>query len=403
MARVRAALAIAACAAAAAAGAGACDRGPGAGTGAAATRTAKVARGTIAPRVLLTGEVAPAAAVDLTAPQTDAGQLTIRWLAEDGAAVKAGDRVLEFDNSAFTNGLEQKRLAVTEAASVLRSFEDLSALSLSVKEHELQQARIALDKAALLASVPADVIAERTVQERQLAKARAEVAVANAEASLRAEREATELELQVKKIDLAKAKRAIEVAERTIDDLVLKAPRDGIVSIGSHPWEGRRFQAGDVVWPGFRIANLPDYGKPMEVRAELSDVDDGRVAAGRKGACTLDAYPREAQPCTVETVAPVATNKNRESLRRAFAVKLSLERSDPQRMRPGMSVEVDLPGPPIAGALVVPRGAVVFGEPDRVRLEGGELRAVTLGACDAQRCAIERGVTEGESVQESEP
>jgi multidrug resistance efflux pump len=353
--------------------------------------------------VLLTGEVAPVSAVDLTAPQTDAGQLTIRWLAEDGAAVKAGERVLEFDNSAFTTGLEQKRLAVTEAASVLRSFEDLSTLSLAVKEHELQQARIALDKAILMASVPADVIAVRTAQERQLAKTRAEVAVENAEAALRAERRATELELQVKKIDLAKARRAIEVTERTIDDLVLKAPRDGIVSIGSHPWEGRRFQVGDVVWPGFRIANLPDYGKPMEVRAELSDVDDGRVTAGMKGACTLDAYPGEAQACAVETIAPVAGNKSRESLRRAFAVKLSLERSDPQRMRPGMSVEVDLAGPPIAGALVVPRGAVVLGEPPRVRLDGGELREVTLGACDAQRCAIERGVTEGESVQESEP
>jgi multidrug resistance efflux pump len=254
-----------------------------------------------------------------------------------------------------------------------------------------------------MASVPADVIAESTAQERQLAKVRAEVAVENAESSLRAERKATELELQVKKIELAKAKRAIEVTERTIDELVLKAPRDGIVSIGSHPWEGRRFQVGDLVWPGFRIATLPDYEKPMEVRAELSDVDDGRVTVGMKGTCTLDAYPEEAQACTVETVAPVAGNKNRESLRRAFAVKLSLERSDPQRMRPGMSVEVDLDAPPVTAALVVPRGAVVFGEPDRVRLEGGGLRDVKLGACDAQRCAIERGVTEGESVQESEP
>jgi hypothetical protein len=31
------------------------------------------------------------------------------------------------------------------------------------------------------------------------------------------------------------------------------------------------------------------------------------------------------------------------------------------------------------------------------------VREVKLGACDAQRCAIEHGVTEGESVLEGEP
>lgn len=398
-ARARALLVLAA---GAAGGATACDRDAPAGPGAAA-RTAKVAGGEVAPRVLLTGELAAETAVDLTVPQTDAWQLTIRWLAEDGATVKAGERVLEFDNSAFTTGLEQKRLAATEAASVLRSFQDVSALSLAVKEHELRQHRIALDKATLLASVPADVLAARTAQERQLAKARAEVAVENAERALAAERRATALELQVKQIELDKTRRAIEVAERAIEELVVKAPREGIVSIGTHPWEERRFQVGDLVQPGFRIATLPDYGRPMQVKAELSDVDDGRVAVGEAGTCTLDAYPDEAQPCTVKEVSPVARSGKRESLRRGFTVTLSLARSDAERMRPGMSVKVDLAGPAAGKALVVPRGAVHFGERPGVRLADGGVREVTLGPCDAQRCAIERGVAEGELVREGEP
>jgi hypothetical protein len=247
------------------------------------------------------------------------------------------------------------------------------------------------------------VIAERTAQERQLAKAREEVAVENAVTALAAERRAIGLELQVKRIEVDKARRAVEVAERSIAELVLTAPRDGIVAIGSHPWEGRRFQIGDVVQPGFRIATLPDYGKPMEVHAELSDVDDGRITAGMKGRCILDAYPDDAQPCTVAEVSPVARSGKRESLRRAFVVKLSLARTDPERMRPGMSVRVDLAGPPVAGAVVVPRGAVIFGEPTRVRLADGGSREVTLGACDAQRCAIERGLAEGDEVREDEP
>ena len=39
--------------------------------------------------------------------------------------------------------------------------------------------------------------------------------------------------------------------------------------------------------------------------------------------------------------------------------------------------------------MVVPRGAVVFGAPAHVRMASGELREVTLGACDAQACAVD--------------
>jgi hypothetical protein len=67
-----------------------------------------------------------------------------------------------------------------------------------------------------------------------------------------------------------------------------------------------------------------------------------------------------------------------------------------------MSVKVDLAGTAAHAALVVPRGAVVFGERPGVRLADGEVREVTLGPCDAQRCAIERGVAEGALVREGE-
>ena len=73
-------------------------------------RELTVARGEIVERVLLTGQLRAANSVDLIVPKTDQWNLTIRWMAEDGASVKAGDKVLEFDNSAFTNGLQQKYL-----------------------------------------------------------------------------------------------------------------------------------------------------------------------------------------------------------------------------------------------------------------------------------------------------
>ncbi|MGE0551377.1 MAG: efflux RND transporter periplasmic adaptor subunit [Kofleriaceae bacterium] len=363
-------------------------------------RDVKVARGDISDRTLLTGQLEAGSALDLIVPMTEAWQLTIRWLAEDGAVVKAGERVLEFDNSQFTTGLEEKRIAASDAADAFHSAREISGLAIDVKEHELQQNKIALDRATVLADVPADLLPQRTVQERLLEKARAEVAVTKAQTELASEKQAAGLDQEVKRIALEKAKRAIDTAEKTIADLVMKAPRDGVMLVLDHPWRGNRFRTGDAVQPGMKIVTFPDLSQPMRVRAELSDVDDGRVAVGAKGTCTLDAYSAEPTPCEVIELAPVAGTPARESLRRAFSVVLSLPNTNAERMRPGMSVKVDLPGPGSRkNVLVVPRDAVVLGDKPTVQLANGDRRDVKLGPCDAQRCAIESGVTEGDLIR----
>jgi hypothetical protein len=377
------------------------------------TRTAVVRRGDIVDRQLLTGELRAASSIGLTVPRTDSWQLQIRWLADDGARVLAGDKVVELDNSAFTAQLEEKHLAVLEAEMTLRGARDLGEIAIAGKETELRQHQIALDKATVHASVPADLLAGRDAQERQLEKRRAEVAVDKATHDLTTQRDETALELKLKQIELDKARRAVAAAEKTITDLVLTAPRDGILVLEDHPWLGRKIRADDTVISGMAVASLPDLNQPMEVRAELSDVDDGRVAVGMSGTCALDAYPSDPMPCTIKDVTPVARSKNETSLRRAFAVVLDLGKSkpDPARMRPGMSVKVELHPHVLAGAVVVPRGAIDPtgvaprpaelggpGQRSRVRMATGELRDVTLGPCDAQACAVLTGIAAGDLV-----
>jgi multidrug efflux pump subunit AcrA (membrane-fusion protein) len=402
---------------------------PGAG---APARMVTLARGTIVDRQLMTGELHAASSVRLTVPRTDAFQLAVRWLAEDGASVKAGDRVVEFDNSAFTAQLEEKRLGLLEAEMTLRGAQDLDAIATAQKETELRQHQIALDKATVHAAVPADLMTGREAQERHLAMKRAEVAVDKAAHDLAAQRDEAALDLRIKQIAVDKARRAIEAAERTIADLVLTAPRDGTVVLEEHPWLGRKLQLGDTVFPGFTIASLPELTQGIEVRAELSDVDDGRVAVGLAGMCTLDAYPQGAMPCTVKDLTPVARTRGESSLRRSFAVTLGVDQPGaPARMRPGMSVKVELPARTVADAVIVPRGAIVPGPAPRparavapgagsgsgpapgpgredrrsasVRMASGELRAVALGACDAQGCAALSGVAVGEAVRIGDP
>jgi len=353
--------------------------------------------GKIEERVVLTGELQAANSVDLQVPRTEMWQQVIKWMADDGAQVKKGDRLLEFDTSSAAKQIEDRKLALADAEMALDSARGMSRLDLESKAVELKQHEIALEKATVHADVPVELLSVRDAQDRQLEKKRAQVAVDKAKQGLVAAKEQAELDLKVKEIDVDKARRAIETTEKSLADLVLTAPRDGIVVVDEHPWEGRKYHAGDTVWPGMRIVSLPDPEGGMEVLAELSDVDDGKVDAGQAGTCTLDAYPGDAIACKVERVTPVARSKNgRGSLRRTFEVLLSLPKTD-ARMRSGMSVKVELHRPAKDGVVIVPRGAIVNGK--QVRLEDGSLRDVTVGACDAQHCAIDKGLAAGERVR----
>ena len=130
----------------------------------------------------------------------------------------------------------------------LRSAQDLDAIDDRARSTELHQHQIALDKATVNASVPADLLAGREAQERQLAKKRAEVAVDKAAHDLAAQREEAALDLQIKQIELDKARRAIEAAEKTIARPGAdRAARRHRRRSTTHPWVGRKFHVGDTV------------------------------------------------------------------------------------------------------------------------------------------------------------
>jgi hypothetical protein len=110
----------------------------------------------------------------------------------------------------------------------------------------------------------------------------------------------------------------------------------------------------------------------------------------------------------VRAVAPVAREADRTALLRYFDVQVRLDGTDPARMRPGMSVQVEVAGDtavgegdavagePAAGALLAPRRALdLAGPTPRARLADGGWSDVTLGPCDAHRCVVTSGLAEG--------
>jgi multidrug resistance efflux pump len=354
-----------------------------------------VHRGPFRPRVILSGELAADRGETLVVPRTSSFQVQIRWMAEDGSLVKTGDPVIEFDNSTFASDLEEKRLSASQAGSELQSARAELKTTLSERQFDVQKARSAVEKAKIAAAVPRDLLPLREYQERQLALKQAQTDLTKAEDALAAQQQTGATDVQVQQISLEKSERNIRTAEEAIGALTLKAPRDGMVLLSEHPFEGRKFQVGDSVWSGMPVATLPELSS-MIVVANLSDVDDGRIAPGSEVLCTLDAYPATPYRGRVADISPVARESQRSPLLRYFPVRIALDRTDPRRMRPGMSVRVEVLGPETRDALLAPRAALdLSGRQPKALLAAGGAAPVKLGPCSASECVIESGVADG--------
>jgi multidrug efflux pump subunit AcrA (membrane-fusion protein) len=361
-------------------------------------RRAVVTRGTFQASVLLTGELQAVESAKLVVPRTPMWRMPIRWMEEDGALVIAGQKVIELDNSQFTGELEQNRIAESRAHNDLLRKEADIAIDLADREYRLAQARTQHERAAIEAAVPEEIRSRREHQEKQLALSKAEVELQKAIDDLETGREAAVAELEELRIALEEASREVRVADEAIAQLTLRAPRDGIFVISESRREGRKYEVGDDVWVGLPVASIPEL-EEMQVEARLSDVDDRKIAVGMKTVCVLDAYPAESFEGEVVEIAPVAKGRGRESRRRSFNVVIRLHHSDPEKMRPGMSVRAEVLPPPREDVLLAPRFSFDFNpEMPRALLADGSSREVVMGPCNTLDCVVEEGLNEGEEL-----
>ncbi|PRQ06076.1 efflux RND transporter periplasmic adaptor subunit [Enhygromyxa salina] len=357
--------------------------------------TLAVTRGDLVVPVMLTGELAADKSRVISAPRTETFELSIRWLADDGAEVEQGDRLVEFDDTALLDAIGGWELAVLDADNEWDNFRAQQAVEVAEKRFAAREATVEVSKTEIDARVSEDILSRMQYSEYQLALGRAKLARDAAGEDAKTASSGAKLEDKVQALAYAKAERKYESAKREIAALTITAPQDGVMIVPDNPFEGRKLQVGDTVFPGFTVAELPDLSK-MVVRAVLSDVDDGSVHPGMKVTCFLDAYPERELSGLVRSVSPVAREPERGSVRRFFAVVIELDETDQSIMRPGLSVRAEVESLRRADVLLIPRAALTSGsEGTMAQLEDGSQVVVEIGACDARRCELRSGLDEG--------
>jgi multidrug efflux pump subunit AcrA (membrane-fusion protein) len=352
-----------------------------------------------------TGTLKAVKATPVIVPLESGRAQKVAFLAKDGARLVKGDTVVEFDpydaQREAADGeadLTAARAKIDKAKAEGTKNERSLGLDRDVAKEELDRAETFKLTDEVLYS--RHQIIESQL-DRELFAARADVAGKKLDASGKL----SSAERALGEIDASKAKLKVDIAEKGLRSLRVAAPHDGLLVLERN-WRGEVPFVGDTLWPGQKIAELPDLSE-LEARVYVLEADGAGLKTGLKARLAIEGRPGEEHEATVTKVEPLAKTRDYQSPVKYFEATLSLGRTDPSFMKPGQKVRAVVRLEEAEGVLAIPRGAVFEKDGKRVvyRREGEGFVAVeiTIGRQSISRVVLDSGLGAGDVIALRDP
>ncbi len=280
----------------------------------------------------------------------------ISFMAPEGMQVKAGQPVLGFDTSELERQLLDKRAERDSAQKELEKKQTDLEIDRRDRQLELAEAEARQRKAQLKVDVPAELIASKELAKSRedLDLARREVAYLKDRLRLEAVAGSTETEALARKRDRAAVR--VQEMEDAIQRMTVTAPRAGTVVYVATD-EGEKKKVGDSCWRGQSVMEIPDL-RSMQAEGDVDEADAGRVAVGQRVTFRLDAHPDDVFSGRVRAVGGSVQSRSERNPLKVVRLEIDLDRTDPQRMRPGMRFLGTIETESVRKALVAPLEAV---------------------------------------------
>lgn len=322
-------------------------------------------RGTFTDIVEIRGQIEPVRSTYVTAP-FNAGELQVVNIVRSGDVVEAGDVVVEFDAVTLRRTMQEKQGELRSARAELEQHDAQSRIALEERraavakaEFDVERAYLALGEIGLVSEIEAERNRLALADARQrLEEARAALASAGANAAS---------ERRVREGAVEKVLAELELAERQAASLKVRAPIAGIVNIlsnyrATNPVNPtpREFRAGDRVWAGAPILDLPDLSSAY-VTARLDEADRGRLTEGQPVHIRLDAVADRDYRGRVVDISLLARVDFTSGWPppKQFDLAILVEDAD-DRLRPGMSANARVEVGRIDDVLIVPAASVFY-------------------------------------------
>lgn len=300
------------------------------------------------------GDVKASRSVTIAAPP-DIGSLQIVKIVTDGAQVKQGDVVVEFDDSKTKQDLDQDRSVVKSAEAQIEQSRAEGKLTEEEDTTAVMKARYEVETTKLDAS-KSEIVSKIAGAEAELKVKDAEQSLREAQAKLKSDQAKNKATVDGYRSASAKARFDAQRAERVLNSMTLKAPASGTVSLVPmwHEDGERPFKAGERVWSGAPLAELPDASS-LRLAAHVDETERGRLASAQAVTLQMDAINDRQFTGKIQRIGTIATMDFSAGwpFPRNFDLNIAFDHTDP-RIRPGMTAQITVIVDRIPNAISIP-------------------------------------------------
>jgi HlyD family secretion protein len=321
--------------------------------------TTRVKKGRVTITVTARGELQGGNSEMMVAPMTGGGDMAVTFLRAPGELVNAGDTVVEFDTTQQEFNLREAQADFAEAEQSVINSEATSAASdeetrfaVVSAEADVKLGELEMRRNPLLAAIAA--------HENEIALETARSHLRQAQQNFDNNKASSAAGVAIQKAGENKAKVMVEMAQKTIDSMVLKAKTPGYVNIQQNTNQNLmyygmqlpNFQTGDFARAGQVVAQIPDLNH-WEVLANIPEIDRGHLNPGQKVTVRVAALPGRQFAGHIKTLGGTTG----PPWNRSFECRIALDRAGPE-LRPGMTSNLVITVDALDDVLWVPSQAV---------------------------------------------
>lgn len=366
--------------------------------------TFRVARTDFVRTLRISGTVEAVEATSVSAPRL-AGQntnsLVIMRLVQNGAAVKPGDVLVEFDRQDQLRNALDSQAQLTDFEQQIRKRQADEFAAKAADDSGLEQAKSARAKAKL-ELIKNELLPKIEAEKNTLAYEAADAQLKQLQETYDLKRLDAEADIRILEISRERAETQMKQARANAERMLVTSPLPGVAVIRS-TWKQAgmlEYAEGDEVRTGQPVVEVVNPAT-MRVRSRVNQTDMNEIRIGEPVTVGLDAYPDLSFSGTVTQVSPIGSQSNLNPKVRTFTVLVTVRGSHPNLM-PDLTASLDVELQRVPGAFVVPRDAVVRSDgQDVVEVQRGggfQRQPVTLGPSSARDVVITSGIQDGVTI-----
>jgi len=369
--------------------------------------TVQVSKSEVQFNIKTQGELEATNATPITAASQSMRPLTIAWIEKNYTHVKKGDVIVKFDGQSLEQEVETAEFEIEKLMlTKLQKQREMGLFLDDFKnegqvvdfEYEMAQ-QFNIDNPLLYTKIEMieagnneDFLQEKTKHLKKM----------ESHYQTKSESEIGLIQSQ-EKVQQAK----LSMNQVGLSALDVKAPHDGLLVLAKG-WDGSLPQTGKSIFPGMKIAKLPDLST-MQAKLYVPEIEAIGLEKGQKVKVSLHAYPSLVFNATIKSVSKTAQTKQRDNPVKYFIVTAEIEEKDEGKLIPSQRLDATIFTSDKSNNLSLPIQAVFRkGQETWVYLQSSNgstftKKTVQTGQCSTSLCLIKSGIKEGDTIALTKP